>query len=77
MNYRELLANNPTVKKLSILQFVAYFGAWFSSVAIYTMLVEFGSSAFAISVVVAMHLLPGLLLHLCLVLLLISLELNL
>lgn len=59
MNYRELLANNPVVRQLSLLQFVAYFGAWFSSVAIYTMLVQFGSSAFAISVVVAMHLLPG------------------
>ena len=61
MNYRELLANNPIVRKLSILQFVAYFGAWFSNVAIYTMLVEFESSAFAISVVTAMHLLPAVL----------------
>ncbi len=59
MNYRELLTNYPLVKKLSLLQFVAYFGAWFSNVAIYTMLVEFGSSAFAISVVTAMHLLPA------------------
>lgn len=59
MNYRELLRNYPTVRKLSILQFVAYFGAWFSNVAIYTMLVDFGSSAFAISVVTAMHLLPA------------------
>ena len=59
MNYRELLANYPLVRKLSLLQFVAYFGAWFSNVAIYTMLVNFGSSAFAISVVTAMHLLPA------------------
>ncbi|MGB6327631.1 MAG: MFS transporter [Halarcobacter sp.] len=59
MNYRELLANHPTVRKLSLLQFVAYFGAWFSSVAIYTMLVNFGSSAFAISLVAAMHLIPA------------------
>jgi len=59
LNYRELLANHPTVRKLSLLQFVAYFGAWFSSVAIYTMLVNFGSSAFAISLVAAMHLIPA------------------
>lgn len=61
MNYYELLANNPIIRKLTLLQFVAYFGAWFSNVAIYTMLVEFGSSAFAISVVTAMHLLPAIL----------------
>lgn len=61
MNYRELLVNYPLVRKLSMLQFIAYFGAWFSNVAIYTMLVEFGSSAFAISVVTAMHLLPAVL----------------
>lgn len=60
MNYRELLTNYPTVRKLSLLQFVAYFGAWFSNVAIYTMLVNFGSSAFAISVVTAMHFIPAI-----------------
>jgi len=61
LNYYELLANNPIIRKLTLLQFVAYFGAWFSNVAIYTMLVEFGSSALAISVVTAMHLLPAVL----------------
>ncbi len=61
MNYYELLANNPIIRKLTLLQFVAYFGAWFSNVAIYTMLVEFGSSALAISVVTAMHLFPAVL----------------
>jgi len=61
LNYYELLANNPIIRKLTLLQFVAYFGAWFSNVAIYTMLVEFGSSSLAISVVTAMHLLPAVL----------------
>ena len=60
MNYRELLSNYPIIRKLSILQFVAYFGAWFSNVAIYTMLVDFGSTAFAISLVTAMHLIPAI-----------------
>ena len=59
MNYRKVLNQNPIVKKLSILQFIAYFGAWFSNVAIYTMLVEFGSTAFAIAMVTAMHLIPA------------------
>ncbi|WP_428024090.1 MFS transporter [Arcobacter sp.] len=60
MNYRELLVNYPLVRKLSLLQVIAYFGAWFSNVAIYTMLVEFGSSAIAISVVTAMHFIPAI-----------------
>lgn len=60
MNYVEILKNNEVVRKLSLLQLIAYFGAWFSNVAIYTMLVNFGSSAFAISVVTAMHLIPAI-----------------
>lgn len=59
MNYRELLTQYPVIRQLSLLQVIAYFGAWFSNVAIYTMLVNFGSSALAISVVTAMHLLPA------------------
>jgi MFS family permease len=60
LNYKELLVNYPLVRKLSILQIIAYFGAWFSNVAIYTMLVEFNSSALAISIVTAMHLIPAI-----------------
>ena len=41
------------------MQLIAYFGAWFSNVAIYTMLVKFGSTAFAIAMVTAMHLIPA------------------
>ena len=59
MTYTKLLKEYPLIRQLSILQIIAYFGAWFSSVAIYTMLVEFGSSAFAISMVTIMHLLPA------------------
>lgn len=59
MKYRDILANNPIIRKLSLLQFIAYFGAWFSNVAIYTMLVRFESSALVISIVTAMHLLPA------------------
>lgn len=61
MNYRELLINYPIIRKLSLLQFIAYFGSWFSNVAIYTMAVNFGSSAFVISLITAMHLLPAVL----------------
>jgi MFS family permease len=59
LTYRSLLQDYPIVRQLSLLQLIAYFGAWFSNVAIYTMLVQFGSTALAISIVTAMHLLPA------------------
>lgn len=60
MNYRQLLSKYVVIRQLSILQLVAYFAAWFSNVAVYTMLVQFNSSAFAISAVTAMHFLPAI-----------------
>ncbi|MGA1932514.1 MFS transporter [Arcobacter sp. YIC-464] len=59
MNYRELFSKHKVIRDLSTVQLIAYFGAWFSNVAIYTMLVQFGSSEFAIAVVTAMHFLPA------------------
>ena len=61
MNYRKLFSEHKIIRDLSLVQFIAYFGAWFSNVAIYTMLVDFGSTEFAISVVTAMHFLPAVL----------------
>lgn len=61
MNYRKLFREHKIIRDLSLVQFISYFGAWFSNVAIYTMLVEFGSSEMAISVVTAMHFIPAIL----------------
>lgn len=61
LNYRKLFAEHKIIRDLSLVQFIAYFGAWFSNVAIYTMLVDFGSTELAISVVTAMHFLPAIL----------------
>mgnify|MGYP005990693673 FL=1 len=61
MNYRKLFAEHKIIRDLSLVQFIAYFGAWFSNVAIYTMLVDFGSSELAIATVTAMHFLPAVL----------------
>ncbi|MBU3015531.1 MFS transporter [Poseidonibacter lekithochrous] len=61
MNYRKLFAKHKIIRDLSLVQFIAYFGAWFSNVAIYTMLVDFGSSELAIATVTAMHFLPAVL----------------
>jgi MFS family permease len=60
LQYRELFQQHKVIGQLSLLQLIAYFGAWFSNVAIYTMLVEFGSSDFAIAMVAAMHLIPAI-----------------
>jgi MFS transporter, DHA3 family, macrolide efflux protein len=61
LNYRKLFCEHKIVRDLSLVQFIAYFGAWFSNVAIYTMLVDFGSTELAISIVTAMHFLPAVL----------------
>ena len=61
LNYRKLFNEHKIVRDLSLVQFIAYFGAWFSNVAIYTMLVDFGSTEMAISIVTAMHFLPAIL----------------
>jgi MFS family permease len=47
---------------LTYVQFIAYFGAWFSNVAIYTMLVKFDASALIIATVTAFHFLPAVIL---------------
>jgi len=61
LNYRKLFKKHKIIRDLSLVQFIAYFGAWFSNVAIYTMLVDFGSSELAIATVTAMHFLPAVL----------------
>jgi len=62
LTYRELFKTHKIVRQLSSVQFIAYFGAWFSNVAIYSMLVDFGASAFLIATTAAMHLIPGIVL---------------
>lgn len=59
--YRELL-KNPLIRRLSLVQFIAYFGAWFSAVAIYTLILEFGVSPMVNAMVVAVYSLPAIIL---------------
>lgn len=60
MSYRELFQTYPLIRQLSTIQFIIYFGAWFSNVAIYSMLVDFKASPFIISLVAAAHILPAI-----------------
>jgi len=62
LTYRQLFKQHKIIKQLSAIQFVAYFGAWFSNVAIYSMLVEFNASPIIISIVTAMYFIPAIIL---------------
>ena len=62
MTYRQLFTNHKIIRQLSAIQFVAYFGAWFSNVAIYSMMLDFGASAFLISLITAVHFIPAVIL---------------
>ncbi|WP_267523220.1 MFS transporter [Campylobacter sp. MG1] len=44
--YIRLLQENKSFKILTIVQFITYFGAWFSQIGVYTMLIEFDFSLF-------------------------------
>lgn len=57
--YWTLLRNEPLLRRLSLIQLIAYFGAWFSNVAIYTLLIQMGADAATIALVAALHFLPG------------------
>jgi len=58
-HYLTLLKNEEILRRLSIIQLISYFGAWFSNVAIYTLLVQLDVSAFIIALVASFHFLPG------------------
>lgn len=60
-HYIELLKDETILRRLSLIQLISYFGAWFSNVAIYTLLVQLDTSAFLIALVAAFHFLPGVL----------------
>jgi MFS family permease len=57
--YIKVLKSEPVLKRLSIIQLIAYFGAWFSNVAIYTLLLEMGVGAEIVSFVAILHFLAG------------------
>lgn len=57
--YVTLLRDEPLLRRLSAIQLLAYFGAWFSNVAIYTLLIQMGADASTIALVAALHFVPG------------------
>lgn len=61
MTYIETL-KHPIVARLTLIQFISYFGTWFSQVAIASMMVEYGASELVIAYVFMMIMLPAILL---------------
>ncbi|MBD3788914.1 MAG: MFS transporter [Campylobacterales bacterium] len=61
MTYLETL-KHPVVRRLSLIQIISYFGTWFSQVAIFSMLVDFGADEMTIALIAAMNMLPAVLL---------------
>ena len=57
--YIQLLKSEPTLRRLSTIQLIAYFGAWFSNVAIYTLLLDLDVSASVVAFVAMLHFLAG------------------
>jgi len=57
--YIELLKSEPILKRLSIIQLIAYFGAWFSNVAIYTLLLNLSVEPKVVAFVAMLHFLAG------------------
>jgi len=58
--YFKLLSSEPILKRLSIIQLIAYFGAWFSNVAIYTLLLDMDVSAEIVAFVAMLHFIAGI-----------------
>lgn len=57
--YIELLNSHTLLRRLSTIQLISYFGAWFSNVAIYTLLIHMEVSASIVAFVAMLHFLAG------------------
>lgn len=59
--YWIFLQSEPLLRRLSLIQLIAYFGAWFSNVAIYTLLIHMQVDPSIIAFVAALHFFAGVL----------------
>ncbi|MDD3325219.1 MAG: MFS transporter [Sulfurospirillaceae bacterium] len=61
-SYIHLLCSNENLLKLSTVQLICYFGAWFSHMAIYTLLIDLEAPIWALSMAAAFTFLPSMIL---------------
>jgi len=57
--YIQLLKSESILRRLSTIQLIAYFGAWFSNVAIYTLLLDMDVSPEVVAFTAMLHFLAG------------------
>jgi MFS family permease len=57
--YIQLLQEEKVLRRLSLIQLISYFGAWFSNVAIYTLLLHLHVDAQVVAFVASLHFLAG------------------
>lgn len=62
MNHFKLLKKNKNIRILASVQFVVYFGAWFSQTGVYALLINLNAPTLAISTSAMLAFLPGVLL---------------
>ena len=60
--YITLLQTNTTLRRLSFIQLLCYFGAWFSHMGIYTLLINLHAPVWALSFAAAFSFLPSMIL---------------
>ena len=60
--YVTLLQSHATLRRLSLIQLVCYFGVWFSHTAIYTLLISLNAPVWVLSAAAAFTFLPSMLL---------------
>lgn len=58
-NYIELFKSNAVLRRLSTIQLIVYLGAWFTNVAIYTLLIKLEVTPAIIAFVAMLHFLAG------------------
>jgi MFS family permease len=61
-NYQILLRKNRVLLRLSFIQLLCYFGAWFSHMGIFTLLINLNAPAWALSTAAAFTFLPSMVL---------------
>ncbi len=61
-DYIALLQRNVTLRRLSLIQLLCYFGAWFSHMGIYTLLINLQAPIWALSFAAAFTFLPSMIL---------------
>jgi MFS transporter, DHA3 family, macrolide efflux protein len=59
MTYKQLLTNNSNIRILWLAGLFSNLGSWFTTVALYSLLLEFNASSMIVAALAAIHMIPG------------------